>query len=278
MTTLHMETDALLEAIERIKERYINMLDASDEIQNAGSGIGSAFEGGGGYDLQGAVNGWHNRYQNRSLDMHALIEAGWREIEEWIQTDKEFHKYNLADWIHDNVEPPSFFLSGLAGSEKTSGKPWEDSLTCKVGVEGEIYKDPSGHISVGSYEGGAKFGLDDKGQFVGGVFAEASLLTVAGTQVWGSDQFGATLGGKVDVGAVEAFAGYKDGQFGVEVGAYIAKVEGEAGLNIAGTNIGVKAGVALGWQFGIKIGPTTEFKLGPFSFGLSFGKAKTDNL
>ena len=68
--------------------------------------------------------------------------------------------------------------------------------------------------------------------------------------------------------------GLKDNSLGAEFGfaAGTAKVGG--GANVFGAHIGAEAEARFGPKIGLRIGQKTKIDVGPFSFSISFGKAK----
>ena len=90
----------------------------------------------------------------------------------------------------------------------------------------------------------------------------------------GDKDLGWTGGVDVKVLQGKAFAGYYDGSVGAEAGVNLASIKGETGVNIAGANVGVNAEIGLKLELGLSIGKNTKVKLGPISFGISFGGAK----
>ena len=90
----------------------------------------------------------------------------------------------------------------------------------------------------------------------------------------GDQNLGWTGGVDVKVLQAKAFAGYYDGSVGAEAGINLASIKGETGVNIAGANVGVNAEIGFKLELGLSVGKNTKVKLGPISFGISFGGAK----
>jgi len=129
-------------------------------------------------------------------------------------------------------------------------------------------------FKAGTGSAGIRFGKDEHGKFTAGAYASANAVEGSAGGRIGSKDWGGTAGVSGKALGAEAFAGYKDGSFGASAGVNLASVQGEAGANIAGTNVSVNAEVGFKLEAGIQIGKNTQVKLGPISFGFSFGKGK----
>ena len=187
------------------------------------------------------------------------------------------------------------YKDGFAG-ESTSydlgDKKWETEKEIEVnvkGIDGALYdaEDATGDVKLGgadigdykadvkggTYEAGAKVGFGEDG-FTAGAYGEVGVGEATAEGVIGSTAFGVAAAGAVAGPKAGGFIGIKDNTLGASIGGSLVSAEAEAGLNIAGANVGVKGGVSLGLEFGFKIGQETEVKFGPFKVGLSFGKAK----
>jgi len=132
----------------------------------------------------------------------------------------------------------------------------------------------SAEVKAGTGAAGIRFGKDDKGKFTAGAYASASVLEASANGRIGSKDWGATGGVSGKALSADAFAGYKDGTIGASIGGTLASAKGEVGTNIAGTNVSVNGEIGLKLEAGISIGKNTQVKLGPVSFGFSFGKGK----
>ncbi|MEO6062596.1 MAG: WXG100 family type VII secretion target [Thermoflexales bacterium] len=157
----------------------------------------------------------------------------------------------------------------------TSGKGFEFGVDLFSGAlkKGE-FLDGYGKWEAGG--GLAGIGLkkvDGKWLLGGAAEVYAGRVKVEGTMV-GDQDLGWTGGVDVKVLQAKAFAGYYDGSVGAEAGINLASIKGETGVNIAGANVGVNAEIGLKLELGLTIGKNTKVKLGPFSFGISFGGAK----
>lgn len=157
----------------------------------------------------------------------------------------------------------------------TSGKGFEFGVDLFSGAlkSGEFF----GGYGKGELGGGlAGIGLkkvDGKWLLGGALEVYAARAKVEGTLV-GDKDLGWTGGVDVKVLQGKAFAGYYDGSVGAEAGVNLASIKGETGVNIAGANVGVNAEIGLKLELGLSIGKNTKVKLGPISFGISFGGAK----
>jgi len=132
----------------------------------------------------------------------------------------------------------------------------------------------SAEVKAGTGAAGIRFGKDDNGKFTAGAYASASVLEAAANGRIGSKKWGATGGVSGKALSADAFAGYKDGTIGASIGGTLASAKGEVGTNIAGANVSVNGEIGLKLEAGISIGKNTQVKLGPVSFGFSFGKGK----
>lgn len=157
----------------------------------------------------------------------------------------------------------------------TSGKGFEFGVDLFSGAlkSGEFL----GGYGKGELGGGlAGIGLKKvDGKWLLGAVAEvyAARAKIEGTMV-GDQDLGWTGGVDVKVLQAKALAGYHDGSVGAEVGVNLASIKGETGVNIAGANVGVNAEIGFKLELGLSVGKNTKVKLGPFSFGISFGGAK----
>jgi hypothetical protein len=255
-----MDTDSLLQQLQRMRDLSIQMMDIGEEINSAGNGISSALEGGRGYELQSWVGNWYNRNQYKGSEVQQLSQAGSYEMEQWLAVDEKFH-YDFDDWWGENIPiipPPTEWFSGPAVGPRWQGERWAS---------------PDGLIKWGSYDVGAQVGLDEGGP-VAGIFGEYNGIEYEDGFSYGSDAFAFTAGNRMTVGSAEGFAGFRDGSFGAEVGASAVSYEGTMGVNIGEMNVGLEAGVSVGWSWGFSVGKVTEIKLGPFTLGFTVGEAK----
>jgi hypothetical protein len=101
----------------------------------------------------------------------------------------------------------------------------------------------------------------------------AARVKVEGAMV-GDKDLGWTGGAEVKALQGKAFAGYQDGSVGLEAGVNLVSGKLETGVNVAGVNVGVNAEIGLKLELGLSVGKNTKVKLGPISFGISFGGAK----
>lgn len=177
----------------------------------------------------------------------------------------------------------------------TSAGGWEDDvelgLGAKISLTEGAYKEGQsssnwvignhdvggviGEYGIGVGEAGMQFGVGADG-FVAGVYGEYDVVKASGSAVLGSSLLGLTLSAGGSAGSAQGFIGYKEGTVGASVGVSAVSGEVGLGLNVAGSNVGIKAGASVGFELGIKLGANTEIKAGPFKIGLSFGKAITD--
>ena len=148
-----------------------------------------------------------------------------------------------------------------------------EDATGDVKVGGVDVGDYKADAKAGTYEAGAKVEFGEDG-LTAGAYGEVGAGEATAEGVIGGSALG--VAGVVAAAGpkAEGFIGIKDNTLGVSIGGSLVSAEAEAGLNIAGANVGVKGGVSLGLEFGFKIGQETEVKFGPFKVGLSFGKAK----
>jgi uncharacterized protein YukE len=210
-------------------------------------------------------------------------EKYWDTLKWWlaITTPGLMPSLVLTEWVYTNWEPISTWVndhrrwSGFGGyegslSEVADGENPERVLYGKVGV-GDTAID-GGYYKISDWEAGAKVGFGEKG-FSAGVYGEYDLAEVEGVGVIGDSGFGFTTIGTVTAGAVDAFAGIKDNDFGASIGGSVAGAELGLGFNVAGYNIRLVGGIEAGLEAGFKIGDDTRVKAGPFQVGVSFGKA-----
>ncbi len=154
-----------------------------------------------------------------------------------------------------------------------------DGSPLKIGVEVTLYDDEllkkefldgAGELRLGTFDVKA---TASKGEVMVG--AESSLLDMEiSGRTAGDENLGLTAGTQVKLVSAEAYAGYTDGTLGANVGFSFASVEARGGVNILGFNIGLKVGASAGLEAGFAVGKETAVKLGPLSFGLTFGRAK----
>ena len=171
---------------------------------------------------------------------------------------------------------------GKMGNVKIKGKVEPSSGKREIGVDlasGAVAKGEAlGGVAKGEVLGGSagiKFGQGKDGKFMAGAAAEvyAAKGKLEGTMV-GDKDLGWTGGVEAKALSAKGFAGYKDGSVGVEVGVNLISAKAETGANIAGYNVGVSGEIGLKLELGLSIGKKTTVKLGPISFGFSFGDAK----
>ncbi len=157
----------------------------------------------------------------------------------------------------------------------TSGKGFEFGVDLFSGAlaKGEFLDGYGKWEAGGSLAGIGLKKVDGKWLLGGAAEVYAGRVKVEGTMV-GDQDLGWTGGVDVKVLQAKAFAGYYDGSVGAEVGVNLASIKGETGVNIAGANVGVNAEIGLKLELGLTVGKNTKVKLGPFSFGISFGGAK----
>ena len=153
---------------------------------------------------------------------------------------------------------------------------WDGTASHKDGAKtstlGGFPTSMKGEVKAGSGSVGIGLGVDSKGP-VAGLFADGIAFSAEGSAAIGLGVagLGVGVGGALKVLDVEAFAGYKDGQFGAKLGGDIVSAEGTVGVNVGGHNVGVSGKVGLGFELGFKLGPKIEVDLGPFEVGLEFG-------
>ncbi len=130
------------------------------------------------------------------------------------------------------------------------------------------------NFAAGALAVGLGTGFDSKGRLYGGLNIEGTLAeaNTSGTLL-GDKNLG--LGGSagIQVGHADAFAGYKDGTVGAEIGVDLVRAEGTLGGNFAGKNVGVTGSIGIGFKLGFKIGKDTKIALGPFEIGFHIGEA-----
>jgi len=150
---------------------------------------------------------------------------------------------------------------------------WEKDIPLAHTTLGGVPANLTASAALLTASAGLGVGLDAHGKpFIGGE-AEVTLAEGDITGELGDKNFGVAASGQIEVGNADAFVGYKDGKVGAEIGVDLVKVEGTAGLNVAGANVGVTAGVGIGFKLGFNIGKSTKIELGPFELGLSIGEA-----
>ncbi len=157
----------------------------------------------------------------------------------------------------------------------TSGKGFEFGVDLFSGAlaKGEFFDGYGKWEAGGGLAGIGLKKVDGKWLLGGAAEVYAGRVKVEGTMV-GDQDLGWTGGVDVKVLQAKAFAGYYDGSVGAEAGVNLASIKGETGVNVAGVNVGVNAEIGLKLELGLTIGKNTKVKLGPFSFGISFGGAK----
>lgn len=137
-------------------------------------------------------------------------------------------------------------------------------------VWGDLEKD--GYAVAGG-SAGLEFGVGTGGVSAG-LAAEVYAVKGKLDGVYGSDDLAVTggVGGNVLKG--EGFIGLKDNSVGASIGGTLVSVEGEAGANVAGVNVGLTGEVGLKAELGFQVGQKTKLKLPFVTVGISFGKAK----
>jgi len=157
---------------------------------------------------------------------------------------------------------------------------WKDELW-----ETDLEKDThlggvrlGGKAEARAFEGEWGGGIDLEGKSkMAGLYAAGTAFTVGASGVVGSTDLGVGIGGDVTVGEAELFAGFKDGRVGAKVGGTLASVEGTAGANVAGWNVGLTGEAGVKFELGLDIEVSVHKKvrvdLGPVSIGLSIGEA-----
>lgn len=186
---------------------------------------------------------------------------------------------------------PTFISGVLANFQETfkvKGKGLSFDLgKGKFGLKPELGVDLfSGSLINGKFAdgygrwdvGGGLAGLGLKeidGKWVVGAAGEvyAGRGKAEGTLV-GDQNLGWTGGIEAKALSAKGFIGYYDGSIGGELGGNLASVKVETGANIAGVNVGVNAEIGLKMEVGLSLGKDTSVKLGPLTFGFSFGRAK----
>ncbi|MCP4421407.1 MAG: WXG100 family type VII secretion target [Chloroflexi bacterium] len=192
-------------------------------------------------------------------------------------------------------------VGGLTGSGSTTGSSdsiwdhfeskgggegwsWEQSkdgkfnpgIGIKYGLKDHaVYGDPNedGFSAFGgNVKGGLGYSAEDG--LVAGVSAEYYTAQAKIDGVYGDKDLAATGGLTGKALAADGFFGYKDGSVGASIGGTLVSAEGEAGMNVAGVNVGVKGEIGLKAELGFKIGRKTEIKLPFITLGFSFGSAK----
>ena len=176
----------------------------------------------------------------------------------------------FIDGVTQNIEK-----SFKAKAKFTPGKAGQFGVDLFSGsVWGDKFLDGHGKWDVAG--GSAGIGLRQiDGKWIAGASAEAygARGKLEGALA-GDKQLGWTGGVEAKALSANGFAGYRDGSVGAEVGVNLVSAKAETGVNIAGANIGVSGEIGLKLELGLQIGKNTEVKLGPFSFGFSFGGAK----
>ncbi len=175
---------------------------------------------------------------------------------------------------------------GLTG--KLNGDDKGQGTTTMIGVNytgvdaqlGGSSSDPGSYgnidLQAGAVSSGAgvQLGGKDPTKWRAGVFANATTASATASGRWGSQDLGATGSIQVAGPSGDVFAGVENGSIGADIGGSLISAQGTAGVDIAGTNVGVTGGIGLQWHLGFSLGEKTEVKLGPFELGFSFGGAK----
>ncbi|MBN1875118.1 MAG: WXG100 family type VII secretion target [Anaerolineae bacterium] len=246
-----------------------------------GGAVGAVAGGSGGNTGQGSVWTFGPSEAWESSDSYNFGNQRWeneKEIEVKLKLVEDAY-YKDTIYIDDYTTEERLgayeggFKVGLKDDGFTTGTYGEMEL---AGVSVEHYSEEGGvsvEASVFKFEGGSKAGIGEDGLTVG-AYGEFTSAEISADGVVGSSDLGVTGGVQASGPQADGFIGLKDNTLGASVGVSLVSAEAEAGLNIAGANVGVKGGVSLGLEFGFKIGQETEVKFGPFSLGLTFGKAK----
>lgn len=178
----------------------------------------------------------------------------------------------------------------------TKSGGWKDGavdlgVDAKIGLIDGAYKEGEGSSNwklgkydiggaVGEYglsqrEAGVEFGFGEDG-FTAGAYGEYDLATAAGGMVLGGSLLGLTFSGSASAVSADGFVGIKDNTAGASIGVSLASGDVGIGLNIAGINIGLEAGLSAGVELGVQVGSESEVKFGPLKIGLNIGKAIND--
>lgn len=168
-------------------------------------------------------------------------------------------KGNIWEYDFNNRDQPSKF---------------DPQVRLRYGVSGALVGRPDEEgLSVFGGGLGMEFGTGAKG-FFAGPYLEGYVVRAKTEGVWGNEGLGLTGGvtGKVVDGG--GFAGVRHNSVGASIGASFVSVEGDAGVNVAGFNVGVTGEVGLKMELGFLVGQETELKLPFVSIGFTFGKAK----
>lgn len=127
-------------------------------------------------------------------------------------------------------------------------------------------------LEAGKVEGGVGVGLE-KGKGFAGAYGSVTALTGGASGMIGSKE--KEIGGDITIkaGHLEGFAGYRDGTVGAKLGGSLVSAEGTLGLNMAGSNVGVTAGIGAKFELGLQVGKNSRLFLGPFTIGLNISEA-----
>lgn len=164
--------------------------------------------------------------------------------------------------------------------DKNDGGAFDPAIGVVYGTKDlAVFGNPSedGFTAIGG-KGGVGVGVttDDDGRIVTIAGAHGEFYVGQGKVdgVHGDDDLGLTGGFTGKVLSADGFAGYKDGSIGAQIGGSLISVEGEAGINVLGANVGLKGEIGLKAELGFSIGKDTEIKLPFVTIGFSFGGAK----
>jgi WXG100 family type VII secretion target len=196
-----------------------------------------------------------------------------------LEGEKHIH---FSPDLNDEVEIKSpdqkkdWRLGGIGLKQKLiDGEYYDfDNVKRDIRIAGEDIGDYTYDAKVGTAEAGIGVDVNEDGELSAGGYFNASAGEVSSDVIFGSENFGASAGVKVEGPSAGGFIGLKDGSVGGEIGGSIVSVDASTGVNVAGYNVGATGGAMLGAKFGFKVGKKTEVKLGVFKLGLSFGKAK----
>lgn len=314
MTTIHMETEKVQTIARNMDTTGSAMLTSLHQIQSATARLNYAWRGGEADDFNNDLNNLIKKLEHQVTNLQNLSVRVAREADEWSSSDtfgqgggsRSISNPTLtgstifggatvvtaatsAALAEQTTHKPSWleehFVWGVDGGwngsrlSKTGKQNWHRSkpdlgVEAKAGIGGAV--EEGKYHSWGKWEAGAKVGVNKKGKWDAGLYAEGSVFEAHGTKVFGSSAFGFTPTAAMAVGSAEAFAGMKDNRVGASIGGSLVSGELGLGLNIFGYNISLSGGLGLGLEAGFKIGAKTEGKLGPFKLGISFGKAITE--
>lgn len=313
MPKIHMDTERVRGLATKLDSESSRIDDFANIIKREKNHLSMAWmSSGNSQDYLQELNAWANNCAGKAQELLTLALRVSREVDEWESVDLSRNIHTalpvkggtgllVGSGVMLTVADSSDLtpIYGLDVTAKGNSLKWSskdgnesDDIDLGIGVGvgvgaalwGQETKISSEAVSIASdvkavnAEIGANVGLDKNG-LSAGVHGELNAFKASTTAVVGSALFGFTGGATVKAGTVEGSLGLnantKDVGVEAKVGASLVSGEVDAGMNIAGVNLGISAGVSVGMEFGVKLGPEVEVAIGPFQLGFHIGSAIT---